>query len=62
LACHFHDKGASNECRESSADRVLDKEKFNYCEYFEFAKKTISGQGVDPVLEAKRKLAELFKK
>lgn len=62
LACVFHDKGCSNECREPQADRVLDKEKANYCEYFQFAKKAVSGQGVDPAAEAKRRLEELFKK
>ena len=32
--CRFHDLGAYNECRESSAERVLDKECANRCDYF----------------------------
>ena len=35
LNCRFHDKGAYNECRESSAEPVKEKEKNNHCEYFE---------------------------
>jgi len=32
--CFFYDKNAYNECRESSADRVANKERNNLCEYF----------------------------
>lgn len=32
--CDFYDESHSQECRESSAERVRDKEKLNYCEYF----------------------------
>ncbi len=32
--CQFYDVKAYNECRESSADRIVDKEKANFCEYF----------------------------
>ncbi len=33
--CRFYDPGAYNECRETSADVVKEKERANYCEYFE---------------------------
>ena len=33
--CRFYDTGAYNECRESSADIVREKERANYCEYFQ---------------------------
>ncbi|HET57155.1 MAG TPA: hypothetical protein ENN35_01785 [Deltaproteobacteria bacterium] len=32
--CRFHDPGAYNECREPQAERVLDKDRANFCEYF----------------------------
>lgn len=32
--CKFYDKTAYNECRESSADRIVEKEKANFCDYF----------------------------
>ena len=32
--CKFYDTTAYNECRESNAERILDKEKANFCDYF----------------------------
>ncbi len=32
--CEFHDRSFNNECRESQADRVVDKEKSNFCDFF----------------------------
>lgn len=32
--CDFYDKTAYNECRESNADRLVDKEMANFCDYF----------------------------
>ena len=34
-SCEFYDPKVYNECRETSADVVRDKEKANYCEYFQ---------------------------
>lgn len=32
--CSFYDTKVYNECRESNAERVVDKEKANFCDYF----------------------------
>jgi hypothetical protein len=32
--CHFYDPAYNNSCREPMAERVVDKERFNFCEYF----------------------------
>lgn len=32
--CHFYDPKAYNECKETSADVVREKDRANYCEYF----------------------------
>ena len=32
--CRFNDSRAYNECNEPQAERVLDKERGNFCEYF----------------------------
>ena len=32
--CTFHEPRASNQCREPQAERVLDKTRSNFCEYF----------------------------
>jgi len=58
--CTFYDPGAYNECREVSAERVLDTERANSCEYF-------TPRGLQPTVEdrgkeAKRALEALFKK
>lgn len=58
--CQFYDPKAYNECRESSADRVQDKEKANFCDYFK-----IGSAGSNPDKErqdALAKAAALFKK
>ncbi|MEO5345245.1 MAG: hypothetical protein H7834_02565 [Magnetococcus sp. YQC-9] len=34
LNCRFHDPGSYNECRETVAERVVDKERNNFCEDF----------------------------
>ena len=33
--CRWYRTGRPNECEEPMAERVLDKERANYCEYFE---------------------------
>ena len=33
LTCRFHDTSAYNECSEPSAERVLDKDRSNFCDY-----------------------------
>jgi hypothetical protein len=58
--CHFYDPKSYNECKETSADRIQDKEKANYCDYFK-----LSGNILDPDkqrLDALAKAAALFKK
>ncbi|MFN2424943.1 MAG: hypothetical protein ABR587_00700 [Candidatus Binatia bacterium] len=34
LNCRFHDLSAYNECAEPSAERVLEKDRANFCDYF----------------------------
>ncbi|MBI2083906.1 MAG: hypothetical protein HYT76_10135 [Deltaproteobacteria bacterium] len=60
--CEFYDRSAYNECRESQADRVLDKEKSNFCDYFQLAQAPHAMKENDVAAEAKRKLEALFKK
>lgn len=58
--CRFFDPAVNNQCRESQAELVVDKEKANFCDYFECS----SGQRTvaDPSLGAKKKLEGLFRK
>jgi hypothetical protein len=34
--CEFYDLNAYNSCRESQAERVTDKDKSNFCDFFSF--------------------------
>lgn len=58
--CQFYDSHAYNECREVSAERIVDKERANFCEYF-LPRGSHRGK-LDRTKEAKRALEALFKK
>jgi hypothetical protein len=58
--CKFYDTHAYNECREVMAERVVDKERANFCEYF--IPKGSTRKTVDKTADAKRALEDLFKK
>jgi hypothetical protein len=34
LNCRFYDSSSHNKCREPQAERVVDKESSNFCDYF----------------------------
>lgn len=58
--CKFYDQGAYNECREVSAERIVDKERSNFCDFF-----VLRGSKEGPatrVQDAKRALEALFVK
>ena len=58
--CQFYEKGSNNDCRESQADRVVDKEKSNFCDYFKPS--PIAGKSA-PARDTLRAAADaLFKK
>lgn len=42
--CGFYDVSAHNQCHETQAERVVDKERSNFCDYF----KPRSGTGSNP--------------
>lgn len=58
--CGFYDTNAHNSCRESQAERVVEKERSNFCDYFTPKK----GTGVGgPTKDDLRAAADaLFKK
>ncbi len=58
LQCRFYEEGRQNDCREPRAERVLDKDRANYCDYFEFHGVY---EAIDSVDDAKKKLNDLFK-
>ena len=58
--CKFYDPHAYNDCREVLAERIVDKERANFCDYF--LPRGSSRGSVNKVLEAKEALEALFKK
>ena len=58
-ACEFYESGAHNDCRETSADFVSDKESSNFCDYFRVNKK-ISAGGTSKADAAKDAFNALF--
>ena len=59
--CEFHDPSAYNECRESSAERVGDRERANRCDYFAPGAGG-GGAGAAGADKARSDLDNLFKK
>ena len=60
LQCKFYDPGSYNECKEVLAERMVDKERANICEYFVLNGAKDSGFGRKAM--AKQALEDLFKK
>lgn len=61
--CVFHDPMSHNSCRETQAERVVDKERSNFCDYFKPGEKTGGPAGEDRAKEtAKAAFEALFKK
>jgi hypothetical protein len=54
--CQFFDKTAYNECREPMANRILEKEKANFCDYFKVGGAENGGQEKDSLLNAANSL------
>ncbi len=50
--CSFYDITAYNECRETSADRIVEKEKANFCDYFILKGSDDGGDQKDDILAA----------
>lgn len=61
VQCRFYDPVASNQCREPQAERVQDKERGNFCEFFQLAGGKGGGQR-SAADDAKARLEALFKK
>ena len=60
LQCKFYDPGSYNECKEVLAERMVDKERPNICEYFVLNGAKEGGFGRKAM--AKQALEDLFKK
>lgn len=61
LNCAFHEAAAYNECREPQAERVIDKARSNFCDFFAVRDTGTVDQEKGPVSSAKARLDSLFK-
>ena len=59
--CKFFDPASYNECREPVAERVVEKDRSNFCDYFQIAEDPLGATG-SKAQDTKKKLEELFKK
>lgn len=60
--CKFYDRTAYNECREPQAERVLDKDNSNFCDYFDFRDGKAGAHAGPSKADNLKKLDDLFKK
>ena len=58
--CAFYEPGTYNDCRETQAERVVDKIRSNFCDFFRFGDSALAAGSrcTDP----KSQLEDLFKK
>jgi len=54
LNCNFYERSAAQQCRERRAEPVADKDKGNFCEFFDFKARVWAGKGVDQREQAAR--------
>lgn len=57
--CHHYEVQAYNQCREPNAERIVEKEKANYCDYFSL--NLGKGQGDNSKDDLLKKAHSLFK-
>jgi len=62
LNCRFYDPGSYNDCRESQAERVVEKGRSNFCDYFAYRDSLPSGTVTHTSSDPRKKLDALFKK
>jgi len=48
LQCRHHDASYNNQCRETEADPVADKDRRNFCEFFELAPARAGARAATP--------------
>jgi hypothetical protein len=61
LNCVHYNIGAYNDCREPQAERVIEKNRSNFCDFFVFRDGAIDGNRKNPGESVKAKMESLFK-
>lgn len=58
--CKFYDVTVAKQCREPIAEEVRDKDRANYCDYFQPRSNAYSGAAAQQAAAAKAQLEQLF--
>lgn len=61
LNCAFREIGVYNECREPQAERIIEKGRSNFCDFFVFKDAEIGGKEKGFKESTKTKMESLFK-
>lgn len=61
LNCIFYAMGAYNDCREPQAERVIEKGRSNFCDFFVFRDAEADDKGKRSVESTKTKIESMFK-
>jgi len=61
LNCRFYELGVYNDCREPSAERVVHKDRANFCDYFRFRDEENVPMGTTSS-DTRQRAEDLFKK
>lgn len=59
IQCRFYEPGHHNDCRESQAELISEKERANFCGYYEPARKQ-AGQTKEAKVEADKLWEKMF--
>jgi len=59
--CKHYDQKSYNECAEPQAERVVDKDRANFCDYYSFAGAQTDEARKQEKADALKKLDDLFK-
>ncbi len=59
--CRYYRPGLHNDCQEPIAEGVTDKERANFCDYFEPHNAAYVGDSAAPVEDLHQKAEDLFK-
>jgi hypothetical protein len=62
LNCRHYNRSAHNECNEPQAEWVRDKDRANYCDYFDPRRGAAGGTRSSPSAGARARFDDLFKK
>ena len=61
LNCVHYNIGAYNDCREPQAERVIEKGRSNFCDFFVFRDAEMGGKGKDSGESIRTRMESLFK-